>query len=102
MFASRCAQEARCRLAQFVLVVVRQHEEQPARGRVFSLGGGCVKRKVASHNSKGSVHKAMMFVLVVVSQHEEQLAGGSVFCCGVCVCLLLFGCRLSLWPTLQL
>ena len=36
----------------FVLVVVRQHEEQPAGGRVFSFGGGCVKMKVASHNSR--------------------------------------------------
>ena len=86
----------------FVLVVVSQDEEQSAGQGVFRFGGGCVKMKVASHNSKGLVHKAMMFVLVVVRQHEEQLAGGSVFCCGVCVCLLLFGCRLSLWPTLQL
>ena len=62
MFASRCAQEARCRLAQFVLVVVGQYEEQSAGERVFSFGGGGVKMKVASHNSKGLVHKAMMFV----------------------------------------
>ena len=27
----------------FVLVVVRQHEEQSARERVFSFGGGCVR-----------------------------------------------------------
>ena len=37
-----------------------------------------------------------MFVLVVL------VGGGKAFCCEVCVCLLLFGCRLSLWPTLQL
>ena len=36
----------------FVLVVARQHEEQSAGERVFCFGGGCVKMKVASHNSK--------------------------------------------------
>ena len=36
----------------FVLVVVSQHEEQLAGRSVFSFGGGCVKMKVASHNSK--------------------------------------------------
>ena len=36
----------------FVLVVARQHEEQTAGERVFIFGGGCVKMKVASHNSK--------------------------------------------------
>ena len=37
---------------QFVLVVVRQHEEQSAREKVFSFGGGCVKMKVASNNGR--------------------------------------------------
>ena len=36
----------------FVLVVARQHVEQSGGERVFSFGGGCVKMKVASHNSK--------------------------------------------------
>ena len=36
----------------FVLVVVSQHEEQLAGESVFCCGGGCVKLKVASHNSK--------------------------------------------------
>ena len=46
------SRRARCRLAQFVLMVVRQHEEQSARERVFSFGGGCVKMKVASHDNR--------------------------------------------------
>ena len=36
----------------FVLVVAIQYEEQSAGEMVFSFGGGCVKMKVASHNSK--------------------------------------------------
>ena len=42
--------------------MVRQNEEQSAGEGFFSFGGGGVKMKVASHNSKGLVHKAMMFV----------------------------------------
>ena len=69
----------------FVLVLVSQDEEQSAGQVVFRFGGGCVKMKVASHNSKGLVHKAMMFVLVVVSQDEEQSAGEFFFVLGVVV-----------------
>ena len=43
-------------------------------GLPFSCDVFDVKMKVASHNSKGFVHKAMMFVFLVVSQDEEQSA----------------------------